>query len=130
MALRIAIVVGPLLVITALASWPSVKLRLTDWFHRVYWLLLFLLTLGYSWQQYLWQKDSIWVTAGHWHLSMDKILKIPLVIADMLVPLLPLAKIINSHQAILLIIAISLLFLIIIWRYRRFLFFTRLRPIT
>jgi len=116
---EIAIVVGPLLVITALASWPSVKLRLTDWFHRVYWLLLFLLTLGYGWQQYLWQKDSIWVTAGYWHLSIDKILKIPLVIADMLVPLLPLAKIINSHQAILLIIAISLLFLIIIWRYRR-----------
>ncbi|HNW20109.1 MAG TPA: glycosyltransferase [bacterium] len=116
---EIAIVVGPLLLVTALASWPAVKSRLADWFHRAYWLALLLVTIGYSWQQYLWQKDSIWVTAGHWHLSIDKIFKIPLVIADMLVPLLPLAKIINSHQAALLIVIISLVFLVIIWHYRR-----------
>ena len=116
---EIAVVIGPLLLVTALASWSAVKPRLADWFHRAYWLVLFLVTVGYSWQQYLWQKDSIWVTAGHWHLSIDKILKIPLVVADMLVPLLPLAKTINSHQAALLIAIISLIFLIIIWRYRR-----------
>ncbi len=116
---EIAVVIGPLLFITAVAAWPAVKLRLADWFHRAYWLVLFLVTAGYGWQQYLWQKDSIWVTAGHWHLSIDKILKIPLVIADMLVPLLPLAKIISSYQAKLLIVAASLVFLVIIWHYRR-----------
>lgn len=116
---EIAVVIGPLLFITAIASWPAVKTRLANWSHRAYWLLLFLVTIGYGWQQYLWQKDSIWITAGHWHLSIDKILKIPLVIADMLVPLLPLAKIVSSHQAVLLIIIISLIFLIVIWHYRR-----------
>jgi glycosyltransferase involved in cell wall biosynthesis len=116
---EIAVVIGPLLLVTALASWSAVKPRLADWFHRAYWLVLFLVTVGYSWQQYLWQKDSIWVTAGHWHLSIDKLAKIPVVLFDMVVPLLSLAKQLSSQQAIGLIIACSLFFLIIVWCYRR-----------
>ena len=87
--------------------------------HFIFWLLVLVISSLYGWQQYIWQKSSVWVEAGVWQIDLKSIFKFPLVIFDIFIPISFLKDDLTMYTALLLWV-IALVFLVfILIKYRR-----------
>lgn len=56
----------------------------------VYILFVFGVTLAYGLQQYMWQRQSVWILGGVWSLELRSLARLPIVIIEMFAPLSPI----------------------------------------
>jgi glycosyltransferase involved in cell wall biosynthesis len=83
---------------------------------RLYWLFTTVLSFAYLWQQYLWQKQSVWVEQGIWELSIAKLARLPVSLLDVFVPL---KSVITNENALLYTGWALVLFGYSIYRFRK-----------
>jgi len=60
----------------------------------------------YGWQQYLWQKQSYWLSSGTWDFNLKYLAKIPLVLFDVVVPSQWFVGFLSHKSAILIAVVI------------------------
>jgi len=85
----------------------------------LYWSAIITLAGIYSYQQYLWQKSSIWVQSGIWQINFSSILRLPLIVLDNFIPLSFLTVHLTNLSAIFLWL-FSLLFLaLLLYKFRQ-----------
>lgn len=81
----------------------------------IYILAFYFLSIAYAYQQYLWQKASVWVGDGVWSLEAVRLLKYPLVMLDAIIPLRPL---LTADNALIYTVISFVLFSYVIYRFR------------
>ncbi len=86
--------------------------------HRWFLILVSAYTVLYGIFEYAWQTDSATVNTGLWHLGIKAIVRIPLVITDLFIPLKPFVGILNNTSGIILSVVTLVALVMVAWRYR------------
>jgi len=81
----------------------------------LYWLATSAISIIYVVQQYLWQRDSIWVTQEVWKFSPSSLIRLPIILLDAFIPL---KNIISSQNAIVYFVITLCLFIYSIYKFR------------
>lgn len=84
----------------------------------LFWIVSVIVSGVYLLQQYLWQKNSIWVESGVWQLSAIQIFRLPLVLFDNIVPISPLKFYLDNQSASFLLILATTLLVFILYKFR------------
>ncbi len=87
--------------------------------HIVFWFSTTLLSSAYLYQQYLWQKNSIWVQSGIWDFNFLAIFKAPLVLLNMFFPITFYRDVLSNYTAGLIWLLGVGLFLFILFKFRK-----------
>ncbi|MFH0928267.1 MAG: hypothetical protein V1821_02210 [bacterium] len=110
-------VVGPALLVALFGyryiTKQTLRLNLP---HGIFLASIFSLTLTYLIKQYFWQKSGIWITESVWKIDWHYLVRLPLVIIDLFVPLKWLLK---SGSALFLEIVSTLILGWTAWRYNK-----------
>ncbi|MBD3311686.1 MAG: glycosyltransferase [Candidatus Magasanikbacteria bacterium] len=81
--------------------------------HIIFWGIITLTTTIYAYQQYLWQKTSVWVEANIWQINLISLIKTPIVMFDIFIPVSLLNRL-NIENIGIYVWLISTLFLLFI----------------
>lgn len=85
----------------------------------IFWAGTVLFSGAYLYQQYLWQKSSVWVSEGIWSINHTAFLRIPLAMADNFVPTRFLVPHLSSSTAWLFWGAAAILVVLLAYGLRR-----------
>lgn len=85
----------------------------------IFWTSTICLSIMYLYQQYLWQKNGVWVQTGVWNINFTSFFKIPLILLDNFFPISFLRDSLSTWSAgILWLLAISM-FLFILFKFKK-----------
>ena len=86
--------------------------------HRWFLILVGAYTVLYGIFQYAWQTDSATVNTGLWHLGITALARIPLIVADLFIPLKPFIGVLTNTSATVVLGIALVTFIMVLWRYR------------
>lgn len=114
---EVAIVLPALIFVTYVFYFPTFRQRLKSPAHLLWGGAFSYACLWYAYNQYMWQKSSVWVAERVWGLSWQAVLKAPIVAIDLFLPQKLFAGALNQAFAYGLLL-VSLL--VTIWLLRKF----------
>ncbi|MDD4902212.1 MAG: hypothetical protein PHE24_03670 [Patescibacteria group bacterium] len=116
---EIAAIFPVLLIAILFIFWKNYKNKIFSKAHLIYWTTLIILFLLYGWQQYLWQKQSFTVSSGALAFSWHTFARLPIVIADLFIPLGEITPLLHHLAVGWLILACSGFLVAIAFTYRK-----------
>jgi len=85
----------------------------------IFWTGIIGLSTIYLYQQYLWQKSSIWVQSGIWNINLIAFLRIPLIMLDNFIPISFLKLHLTTLSAGFLWVSSVFFLLFILYKFRK-----------
>jgi len=83
-----------------------------------YWVGVFLLLGFYLYQQYLWQKNSVWIESGIYSIDLMALFRIPLIFFNNFIPISPISGFLNNWMAVCLWLFAVGVFSFILFRFK------------
>ncbi len=112
-------IVTPLLLLSTLIYYKNERKDRLPKSHLIFWGSTVLLSCIYLYQQYLWQKNSIWIQSNVWNVDLISFFRIPLILLDNFFPILFLKTALSPWSAVLMWLLAVGLFTFIIYYFKK-----------
>jgi hypothetical protein len=89
---EIAVITPAILLFLSVRHWYTEKRNSISAPVILYWVGVIAISLFYVWKQYMWQKESVWISSGLWHLHGGAFARLPMALLDVFVPLQMIAE--------------------------------------